>query len=147
MKIASILMIIGGILGVVGSVFMAMLSAGVMAIGSNPELQKIFTDVVKTTKAVSAVLWVGVAVLVISSVIEIIAGIKGKKNCNNPAMGKTLLVWGIVTAVVSVVGNVLYASADTASNAIVIASCATGLVIPVLYIIGAVKLKNQAQTE
>lgn len=147
MEIASILMIIGGILGVVGSVFMAMLSAGVMAIGSNPELQKIFTDVAKTTKAVSAVLWVGVAVLVISSVIEIIAGLKGKKNCDNPAMGKNLLAWGIVTAVVSVIGNALYANADTASNAIVIAFSATGLIIPVLYIIGAVKLKNQAQTE
>lgn len=140
LKVISILMIIGGIIGAVGSVIMALFAAGVTAMSSNSDLQKAVSDVGTTTGAVSAFLWIGVVVMVISSVIEIIAGVKGKKNWDNPAMAKTLMVWGIVAAVVSVLGNILYAS--TASVSVI--SIVTGLVLPILYIIGTVQLKKES---
>lgn len=140
LKVSSILMIIGGIVGAVGSVLMAALAGLVTAVSSDSSVQKAASDSGVSMGAVNAVLWIGVAVLVISAVIEIIAGFKGKKNWNNPAEAKNLMILGIVCAVVSVIGNILYASGSTVS----IISIFTGLVIPVLYIIGTVQLKNQA---
>lgn len=86
-------------------------------------------------------LWVGTILLIAGSVFEIIAGAKGKKNWNNPAMAQTLLVFGIICAVLSVLGNIFFA---TGGAGVQVISIITGLVLPVLYIIGTVQLKNQA---
>jgi heme/copper-type cytochrome/quinol oxidase subunit 3 len=143
LKVTSILMIIGGILGAIFSV-LSVLFAGVLTAAVNtPEAQQAVNDqgVSISTTTISAIVWVAVIILVISSVIEIIAGVKGKKNWNNPAAAQTLIIFGIVCAVLSVLGNVLFASGGAGSQII---SYITGLVLPVLYIIGAVQLKKQA---
>ena len=143
LKVTSILMIIGGILGAIFSVLSVLLAGVLTAAFTTPEAQQAVADqgVSVSTTTISAIVWVAVIILVISSVIEIIAGVKGKKNWNNPAAAQTLIIFGIVCAVLSVLGNVLFASGGAGSQII---SYITGLVLPVLYIIGAVQLKKQA---
>ena len=138
LKVSSILMIIGGIIGAVFSVILILGAVGITALSSNPEMQQAASESGLTTGTISAVVWISAIIMVISSVVEIIAGVKGKKNWNNPAMAKSLIILGIVCAVISLVGNILYATADTLS----IVSILTGLILPVLYIIGAVQLKK-----
>lgn len=132
-------MIIFGIIGAVSSVLMALLSTAFTAVQNDPEMQQAAAEAGLDTGAVSVVLWIGVAVLAIGAVVGIIAGVMGKKNWDNPEKGNTLLVWGIIAAVISVIGNILYA---TGANAASIISIITGLVLPVLYIIGVVQLKK-----
>ena len=139
--IASILMIIFGIIGAVSSVLMALISTAITAVQNDPEMQQAAAEAGLDTGAVSVVLWIGVVVLVIGAVVGIVAGVMGKKNWDNPEKGNTLLVWGIIAAVISLIGNILYA---TGANAASIISIITGLVLPVLYIIGVVQLKKQA---
>ena len=87
-------------------------------------------------------LWFGVIVLVAGAVVEIIAGAKGKGNWNNPAMAQTLMIFGIVAAVLSLIGNILF---STGTHSVQFFTIISGLVVPVLYIIGTIQLKNQQQ--
>ena len=142
LKVISIIMMVGGIIGAVGSVIMALGAGLFSAISGDESVQQALADsgVKESVNTVGALLWVAVAVLVVSAVIEIIAGVKGKNNWNNPAAATTLIVFGVVCAVLGVVGSILFAS--NGGSAVV--SIITSVVLPVLYIIGAVQLKNQA---
>lgn len=136
LKVVSIIMIVGGIIGAVGSVLMTLLAGAFTAVSSDAELKKVVSEAGTDTKTVSALLWVGVVILVASAVIEIIAGVKGKNNWNNPEAAKTLIIWGSICAGMSLIGIII------SQNYF---SVLTGLAVPVLYIIGAVQLKKQAQ--
>ena len=139
LKVMSILMIIFGILGAIFSV-MTLATAGLFTAASgDAEVQKAAADAGASMGTVTGLLWVAAIVSVISAVVEIIAGFKGKKNWDNPSAAQNLMIWGIITAVLSVIGNIMFAT----SGASVVISVITGLVIPVLYIIGTVQLKNQ----
>ncbi len=140
LKVVSIIMIIGGIIGAISSLLVAG-GAGLMtAVQSNPEAQKAAAEAGGNLGVVTALLWIAAIFCVISAVIEIIAGVKGKKNCNNPAAAQSLIIWGVVSAVISVIGNVLFA---TSGVGVQVVSIILGLVLPILYIIGAVQLKGQ----
>ncbi len=140
LKVISILMIIGGILSAIGSVLMVVLAGATTAALGSAEVQAAAQDAGVVTGTISALVWVAVVIMVISSVIEIIAGVKGNKNWNNPAQGKSLMIWGIICAALSLGGNILFATSSSTS----IISIICGLVIPVLYIIGTVQLQKQA---
>lgn len=140
LKVASILMIIAGIVGAIGSILMGVFAGAASVALQDPEIQQTMADAGTNAGEVQSIFWIAAVILVVSAVIEIIAGAKGKKNWNNPAAAKTLMIWGIVCAVVSVIGNILFASSDGVS----ILNIVTGLVIPILYIIGTVQLKKQA---
>ena len=140
LKVVSILMIIGGIIGAIGSVIMIVIAAILPTALNDPEVQASMAAEGTSAAAVTGVFVVATIILIVSAVIEIIAGVKGKKNWNNPAEAKTLIIWGAVCAVLSVIGNIFMASSDSS----IVLSLITGLVIPVLYIIGAVQLKKQA---
>ena len=82
------------------------------------------------------------SVLVLASaVFQLIAGIMGVKNCDKPEKAQTCLVMGIIVAILSVAGNVISNVLGSDFSAF---NYAIGLVIPVLYIIGATKNKETA---
>ena len=139
LKVVSILMIIGGIIGAIGSVIMIVIAAILPTALNDPEVQASMAAEGTSAAAVTGVFVVATIILIVSAVIEIIAGVKGKKNWNNPAAAKTLIIWGIVCAVLNVIGICFMASSDSSFGAYIV----TGLVIPILYIIGAVQLKKQ----
>lgn len=148
LKVVSIIMMIGGIISAVVSVIMAIVAAAGSVLLSQPETQTALNDALEqnnidksATGAVMGLLWVGVIILVAGSVLEIIAGVKGKNNWNNPPQAQSLMILGIVCAVISVIGNILFAASGAGMQ---IVSILAGLVLPILYIIGTVQLKNQA---
>ena len=140
LKVMSIIMIVGGIAGAVGSLLMGALSGVITAVADNEQVQQAAREAGTTTGKITSLMWVATAVSVVAAVVEIIAGFKGKSNWNKPEMAKTLMIWGIICLAVSLVGNILFITADAAS----IISILTGLVVPALYVAGTVQLKKQA---
>lgn len=125
LKVTGILMIIGGAFGIIGGI-VAMIGAGALA-------------AVLETSAGGLIL---ASVLILASaVFQLIAGIMGVKNCDKPEKAQSCLVMGVIVAILSVSGNIISNVLGSDFN---IFSYATGLIIPVLYIIGAVKNKEPA---
>ena len=125
LKVTGILMIIGAAFGIIGGII-AMIGVGALA-------------AVLETSAVGLML---ASLLVLASaVFQLIAGIMGVKNCDKPEKAQTCLVMGIIVAILSVAGNVISNVLGSDFSAF---NYATGLVIPVLYIIGAAKNKETA---
>ena len=125
LKVTGILMIIGGAFGIIGGII-AMIGAGALA------------AVLETS---AGGLMLASALILASAVFQLIAGIMGVKNCDKPEKAQTCLVMGIIVAILSVAGNVISNVLGSDFNAF---NYATGLVIPVLYIIGAAKNKETA---
>lgn len=125
LKVAGILMIIGGAFGIIGGI-VAMIGAGALA-------------AVLETSAGGLVL--ASALILASAVFQLIAGIMGVKNCDKPEKAQSCIVIGVIVAILSVAGNVISNVLGSDFNII---NYATGLIIPVLYIIGAVKNKKPA---
>lgn len=125
LKVTGILMIIGAAFGIIGGII-AMIGVGALA-------------AVLETSAVGLML---ASVLVLASaVFQLIAGIMGVKNCDKPEKAQTCLVMGIIVAILSVAGNVI---SNVLGGDFSAFNYAIGLVIPVLYIIGAAKNKETA---
>ena len=125
LKVTGILMIIGGAFGIIGGII-AMIGAGALA------------AVLETS---AGGLMLASALILASAVFQLIAGIMGVKNCDKPEKAQSCLVMGVIVAILSVAGNIISNVLGSNFN---IFSYATGLIIPVLYIIGAVKNKEPA---
>lgn len=125
LKVTGILMIIGGAFGIIGGII-AMIGAGALA------------AVLETS---AGGLMLASVLILASAVFQLIAGIMGVKNCDKPEKAQSCLVMGVIVAILSVSGNIISNVLGSSFN---ILSYATGLVIPVLYIIGAVKNKEPA---
>ena len=125
LKVTGILMIIGGAFGIIGGI-VAMIGAGALA------------AVLETS---AGGLMLASALILVSAVFQLIAGIMGVKNCDKPEKAQSCMVIGVIVAILSVAGNVISNVLGSDFN---IFSYATGLIIPVLYIIGAVKNKESA---
>ena len=125
LKVTGILMIIGGAFGIIGGI-VAMIGAGALA------------AVLETS---AGGLMLASALILASAVFQLIAGIMGVKNCDKPEKAQSCLVMSVIVAILSVAGNVISNILGSSFN---ILSYATGLIIPVLYIIGAVKNKELA---
>ena len=79
-------------------------------------------------------LYSSTALMIVSAAAEMVTGILGVVNCKKPEKAKTCIAWGIVVAVLCVAGTVLSVIGDGDFS---IVSLLIGLVLPVLYIIGA----------
>ena len=123
LKVTGILMIIGGAFGIIGGI-VAMIGAGALA------------AVLETS---AGGLMLASALILASAVFQLIAGIMGVKNCDKPEKAQSCLVMGVIVAILSVSGNIISNVLGSNFN---ILSYATGLIIPILYIIGAVKNKE-----
>ena len=125
LKVTGILMIIGGAFGIIGGI-VAMIGAGALA------------AVLETS---AGGLMLASVLILASAVFQLIAGIMGVKNCDKPEKAQSCLVMGVIVAILSVAGNIISNVLGSSFN---ILSYATGLIIPILYIIGAVKNKELA---
>ena len=125
LKVTGILMIIGGAFGIIGGI-VAMIGVGALA------------AVLETS---AGGLMLASVLILASAVFQLIDGIMGVKNCDKPEKAQSCLIMGVIVAILSVSGNVISNVLGSDFN---IFSYATGLIIPVLYIIGAVKNKEPA---
>ena len=125
LKVTGILMIVFGALALILSIVAAIGLAALAALDLN------------TWQYTLAVI-----LMLVGSIFEMIAGIVGVKNCNKPEKAGTCMVWGIIVIALSVLSNVLTLVGNPDNFSIV--NLLTGLVIPVLYLIGAVLNKKAA---
>ena len=125
LKVTGILMIIGGAFGIIGGI-VAMIGAGALA------------AVLETS---AGGLMLASTLILASAVFQLIAGIMGVKNCDKPEKAQSCIVIGVIVAILSVAGNVISNVLGSDFNII---NYAAGLIVPVLYIIGAAKNKELA---
>lgn len=88
----------------------------------------------------SIIALLGIAALV-GSIAQLVAGIIGVANCKKPEKAMTCIVFGVIVAVFNVAGVILNVAGGGSFNFV---SLITGLILPVLYVIGA-GLNKKAQ--
>ncbi|HZJ56936.1 MAG TPA: hypothetical protein VFD89_01710 [Clostridia bacterium] len=126
LKVTGILMIIGGSFGVIfGIIAVIGVGAAAALLGSEAKMGLL---------VLSSVL------VLIGGIISLVAGIIGVKNAAIPEKAQTCIVFGILAAAVSVGGNLLKVAGGGKFNFLGIL---TGLVLPVLYLIGAYQNKSK----
>ena len=125
LKVTGILMIIGGIAGIVVSII-AMLGVGALAL---------------LVGGAVGLLMFAVILSLVGSVIQLIAGIVGNKNAAKPEKAGVCIIFGIVTLALSLLGNILTMAGGGSFNAL---SLGLGVVIPILYLVGAFQNKSKA---
>ena len=126
LKVTGILMIIGGGISIIMGIIAA-LGVATLAYISDGTVS-------------SALLYASVVLMLISAVAELVAGIIGVVNCKKPEKAGVCIAWGIIVAVLSVAGTILNSVGGGSFSAF---SLILGLVLPVLYIIGAVFNKKE----
>lgn len=135
LKVSGILLIIGGVYtilfagirGIIGYI------AGTV-IANSGELT--------AGRVVGTLTLVGAIVSLIGGTLELITGIVGVKNNNKPEKATTCLVWGIIVLVINAAVLIMALAGGISGVVTIIATIVGSLVLPVLYIIGAVKNKQ-----
>ncbi len=89
--------------------------------------------------ASSGLLTVSCILALVGAVAEFVAGIIGVKNWNKLEKAGTCITWGIIVIVLCVISNILSVVGGGEFN---ILNLLTGLVIPVLYLIGGIQNKK-----
>ena len=127
LKVTGILMIIGGALSAILGI-VAVLGVAALAYIASAQTE-------------AGMLYASTILLLVSGVVELIAGIIGVINAEKPQKAKACIVWGALVAVLSVAGTILgvVGGSDFSVSGLVL-----GLVLPVIYIIGAVKNMQSA---
>ena len=126
LKVTGILMIIGGGISIILSII-AVLGVAALVYISDGE-------------ASSAMLYASVALMVVSAVSQLVAGIIGVVNCKKPEKAGVCIAWGVIVAVLCIAGTILN---SVGGGSFSIFSLVLGLVLPILYIIGAVFNKKE----
>ena len=126
LKVTGILMIIGGAISVIMGIIAALGVAALVYISDGT--------------VSSALLYTSVILMIVSAVAELVAGIIGVVNCKKPEKAGVCIAWGIIVAVLSVAGTILN---SVGGGTFSVFSLILGLVLPVLYIIGAVFNKKE----
>ncbi|MDD3611898.1 MAG: hypothetical protein PHU38_05965 [Eubacteriales bacterium] len=124
LKVTGILMIIGGglsiILGIIAMLGVALI---VSALG---------------TEEMLGLLIFATILSLLGAIVSLVAGILGVANAAKPEKANICIVFGILAAMLSVLGNVLTA---TSGGTFSVFNLILGLVLPVLYLIGAFQNK------
>lgn len=82
--------------------------------------------------------WVSVVLAFVGSAIELIAGILGVRYADRPEKAKTCIVCGVLVILMTLLSQVISAVSGGEVNFL---NALTGLLVPILYVIGA--FKNQ----
>ena len=124
LKITSILMIIGGIIAAIAGVIAILGVSALVALAGNADG--------------TGLLYASSILVTILSVIEIIAGVKGLKACKAPENAGKCVTWGIVIAVLSMISMAIGLIGGGKFD---VTNLVLNLLIPVLYVYGALKTK------
>ncbi|NLE90644.1 MAG: hypothetical protein GX602_06930 [Dehalococcoidales bacterium] len=127
LKVTGILMIIGGAIGIIVGII-AVLGVGVMVFALGEEAN------------LGLLTWSAVLALV-SAVVSLVAGILGVSSASKPEKSMRCIVFGILTAALAVLGSILNVAGGNSFN---VFNLVIGLVLPVLYLIGAFQNKRLA---
>ncbi len=136
LRIASIIMMVAGIIGVVSN----LISGIAVNAATNNVLGKLGAAVVGFNPGL---FWFGIIIATIASVGEIVAGVMGKNNNADPAKAKTLMMIGAAIAVLALISNILVISAYKFEFSSFI-SILSGVGVPVFFTIAAFQVSKDA---
>lgn len=122
LKVTGILMIIGGGISLIVAIVALLGIAALAVLGAS-----------------SGMLYAAGALTLISAVAELVAGIIGVVNAKRAEKAGLCMAWGIIVAVLCVAGCILTVAGG---GEFPVFSLILGLVLPVLFIIGAAKNKQ-----
>ena len=147
LKVTGILMIIGGAISTIVALIAIFGSAVINEVGA--ELGEAEAEIVSelgsnVATAIGSVLMTASIIWLVSAVLELVAGIIGCANANKPEKAVLCMVFGIIVAVIAIV-SIVMSIINGAGIVDVIVSIICSLVIPVLYIIGAIKNKESVK--
>ena len=129
LKVTGILMIIGGglavLLGLLGMAGGAILATQSVALGGVTMLASI--------------------VAIVGGAFELIAGIFGVKNCDKPEKAQSCFVFGVILVAFAVLSAIMSLMSGQLSGTSIF-SLILGFVLPVLYLMGALKNKEVSGT-
>ena len=118
LKVTSILMIIGGVIAAIGISALVALAESAEGTG---------------------LLYASSAIIIVSSIIEFIAGIKGVGACSAPQKAAACVKWGIVIGILYIASMVI---GLIGGGQFSIINLVLNLLLPGLYSYGAVQMKN-----
>jgi len=128
LKICGILMIIGGIISILGGIILLAGAGLLSAVAEEADVE------------VNASLLTFASIFAtISGVVSLIAGILGVKYSAKPEKANICIIFGILVIVISIIGNVIGLVGGGEFQPL---NLLTGLVVPVLYLIGAFQSKG-----
>lgn len=128
LKVTSILMIIGGIIAAIAGVLAVLGLSALAALADSAEGM--------------GLLYFSSVLVVVASVVELIAGIKGLGACKMPQKAAGCVKWGVIIAVLSVLSIIISLAAGGEFKVI---NLILNLLLPGLYVYGAVQMKNAVQ--
>ncbi|WP_071704909.1 hypothetical protein [Murdochiella vaginalis] len=127
LKVSSILLIIGGAIATI---------LGIVSLLGVGALHSIFGDDLPV-----GLLYAVAGFALASGVLTLIAGIVGVGACKKPEKAGTCIILGVIVVILTVIGQVLNMKAG---NQFDITSIVIGLLLPVVYIVGASQVKKMA---
>ena len=130
LKVTGILMIIGAVFSLLAGVIFGGLGAVVAGLGG--------------MEALTFSYWIALLLTLAGGICELIAGIKGVKHSKSGEKAKDLIKWGVVAAVFSVLGIVMNL---VNGEELSILNVVTTVIIPILYIYGAVLNSKASDTQ
>ena len=128
LKVTSILMVIGGIIALLAGVFAILGVSALAALMGSAEG--------------TGLLYAGSVLAVVTSAVEILAGAKGHKACRLPEKAGECVILGIAIVALSMISMVVSVKGGGEFKII---NLVVNLLVPVLYILGAVKTKPAAR--
>jgi len=139
LKVTGILMIIGGSFAVLGGI--VILIFGVLFLAGNihnPE---------EITHEISRFFQTSIWITVSGGIIQFITGIMGVKNAGNPKHANICLLFGSLTALCYIVSHILRTSGGNSVSHYDAIAVVIGMIIPALYLIGAVQMKRVEEAQ
>ena len=125
LKVTSILMIIGGVIAAIVGVLALLGISALVALAESAEG--------------AGLLYASSAIIIVSSIIEFIAGIKGVGACSAPQKAAACVKWGIVIGILYIASMVI---GLIGGGQFSIINLVLNLLLPGLYSYGAVQMKN-----
>ena len=130
LKVTGILMIIAAVFYIIAGVFIGGLGALAAGLGAGSGL--------------TAGYYLALLVTLVGGICQLIAGVKGVRHCGSGENAKKCVKWGIAVIAFSVFGAILSSINSAGFDAV---SFAAGLVVPALYVYGAVLNSRACETK
>lgn len=125
LKVSSILLIIGGAIATI---------LGIVALLGVGAIHAIFGDEIPI-----GLLYAVAGLTLASGVLSLVAGIVGVGACKNPEKSGKCIILGVIVVILTVIGQILNMKAG---NQFDFTSIIIGLILPVVYIVGASQVKK-----
>jgi len=133
LKVTGVLMIISGAIALVAAVFL-------LIFGAILEMGALHNPGIGVNRAVG-LLEAGIGLAVFAAIVQFIAGVVGVKNANKPEKATVCIVFGALTTCCYLAYQVIDFIGGGLHNYFDVISVLLGLIVPALYMVGAIQNK------